>query len=107
MFYSTRHWRALVNGYSGYFPRGYIDVRAAFRNALRDPDEAWRVLRVSGATHVIVHGWAWHRERVGQRIVSDLEARGARQLFGSEGDVLLALPAPRPQVPRAEALPDE
>ena len=107
MFYSTRHWRALVNGYSGYFPRGYIDVRAAFRNALRDPDEAWRVLRVSGATHVIVHGWAWHRERVGQRIVSDLEARGARQLFGSEGDVLLALPAPPPPVPGAEARPDE
>jgi hypothetical protein len=107
MFYSTRHWRALVNGYSGYFPRGYIDVRAAFRNALRDPDEAWRVLRVSGATHVIVHGWAWYRERVGQRIVSDLEARGARRLFGSEGDVLLALPAPPPQVQSAEALHDE
>ena len=98
MFRSTRHWRALVNGYSGYFPLGYIDVRAAFRDALRDPDEAWRVLRESGATHVIVHGRAWFKERVGERIVSDLEARGARRLFEGEGDVLVALPPPPPKV---------
>jgi hypothetical protein len=92
MIRSTRHWRRLVNGYSGHFPRGYVDVRAAFAHALEDPDKAWEVLRASGATHVLVHGRAWYRERVGEKLTRDLEARGASVLFGQDGDVLLALP---------------
>jgi hypothetical protein len=94
MFRSTRHWRALVNGYSGYFPDGFLDVRAAFRRPLLQPDRAWSVLRSSGATHVLVHERAWYREHVGEKIVNELERRGALRLFAAGGDVLLALPPP-------------
>ena len=55
VYYSTVHWKRLVNGYSGAFPRGY-HVRAARLQRLADnPDEAWQVLRDTGTTHVIVH----------------------------------------------------
>jgi hypothetical protein len=100
MYRSTRHWRALVNGYSGHFPDAFLDVRAAFRHPLLDPDGAWRVLRRSGATHVLVHEPAWYRERVGRRIVNELERRGAVPLFDEDGQILLALP-PLPPRPKA------
>lgn len=92
MYYSTRHWRRLVNGYSGHFPRRYVTLRAALRRALQDPEGAWAAIEGSGATHVIVHEWAWIRRGVPRRITRLLEERGARRLGQFEGDVLLELP---------------
>ena len=92
MYHSTSHWRRLVNGYSGYFPRSYIDVRAALRDGLRDPNAAWTALRQTGATHVIVHRWAWYRTAIGARLTRGFEERGARRLGEWEDDVLLELP---------------
>lgn len=96
MYYSTRHWRRLVNGYSGFFPRRYVEMRGALRRAALAPDEAWSALRGSGATHAIVHEWAWYRLKVAQRITGHLEARGARRLGEFDGDVLLELPQGEP-----------
>ena len=92
MYHSTRHWRRLVNGYSGYFPGSYIDVRAALRDGLRDPDAAWAALRGSGATHVVLHRWAWYRTAIGERLARGFEQRGARRLGEWDGDLLLELP---------------
>ena len=92
MYYSTHHWRRLVNGYSGHFPHHHYAVRARLRRAVQAPDDAWAAIRSSGATHVIVHTWAWNRVRVGQRIASQLEERGAGRLGEFDGDVLLELP---------------
>ena len=93
MYYSTHHWRRLVNGYSGYFPRRYVDTRAALRDGLSDPDGAWAALRGDGVTHVIVHRWAWYRTAIGERLARGFERRGAQRLGEWQGDVLLALPA--------------
>jgi hypothetical protein len=92
MYHSTSHWRRLVNGYSGHFPRSYIDARAALRDGLRDPDATWAALRQTGATHVIVHRWAWYRTAIGARLARGFEERGARRLGEWEDDVLLELP---------------
>jgi hypothetical protein len=92
MYYSTRHWRRLVNGYSGHFPRRYVALRAALRRALPAPDAAWTAIEGSGATHVIVHERAWIRRGVPRRIARQLEERGARRLGQFDGDVLLELP---------------
>ena len=55
VYYSTVHWKRLLNGYSGGFPQGY-KVRAALLQRVRDnPDAAWRALRDAGTTHVVVH----------------------------------------------------
>jgi hypothetical protein len=55
VYYSTVHWKRLLNGYSGAFPHGY-KVRVALLQRIADnPDEAWRILREAGTTHVVVH----------------------------------------------------
>jgi hypothetical protein len=55
VYYSTVHWKRLVNGYSGGFPPGYETRAALLRRVALYPDEAWRALRDIGTTHVIVH----------------------------------------------------
>src|SRR5262249_60675 len=55
MFYSTGHWRRLVNGYSGGAPESYGFLTEALNDALARPDRAWDALSSSGAAHLIVH----------------------------------------------------
>jgi hypothetical protein len=93
MYYSTRHWRRLVNGYSGYFPASYGALRRALWNAPAAPDDAWAALVRSGVTHIVVHPSAWTR-RQGQRLEGLLTARGARVVERSGPDVLLEMPPP-------------
>ena len=62
VYYSTVHWKRLLNGYSGGFPHSY-NVRAALLQRVRDnPDAAWRALRDVGTTHVVVHQAAMDRD---------------------------------------------
>lgn len=53
MLNSTRHWRPILSGYSGFVPRSYV---ATF-NALDDfpSDESLVGLHQRGVTHVVVH----------------------------------------------------
>lgn len=54
MYYSTFHWRPLLNGYSGFFPPSYLALAAEMRTF---PDaRALESLRSRGARYVIVHG---------------------------------------------------
>ena len=91
MFYSTLHWKPILNGYSGYFPPSYEERRAAFARVSRDPDRAWRILTASGATHAIVHE-SFYADREGPFTVQWLEQHGARLLGTFEYDRLYALP---------------
>ncbi|MGH9148364.1 MAG: hypothetical protein ACRD1Q_16760, partial [Vicinamibacterales bacterium] len=56
MYYSTTHWRQLLNGYSGGFPYSYIRAREVL-GALpeRRHDEAWALLMSEQITHALVH----------------------------------------------------
>ena len=53
MLYSTRHWRPMLNGYSGFIPPSYRD----FAEKLADfpSAHALATLRAAGVTHVVVH----------------------------------------------------
>jgi hypothetical protein len=93
MLYSAAHWRPLLNGYSGGFPRSYAVNRAALGRVLDDPATAWRVLASSGATHVIVHE-AVYPAGGGARVSSWLAAHGARQVAAFGPDRLFELPPP-------------
>jgi hypothetical protein len=59
VYYSTVHWKRLVNGYSGGFPTNYKTRVALLQRVADYPDAAWRALRDAGTTHVIVHDRAF------------------------------------------------
>jgi hypothetical protein len=92
VFYSTTHWRRLVNGYSGALPAGYAARASALRGVVSQPETALRALATSGATHAIVHEHAW-RVPQGEVVSAWLSAHGARRLATLDGDVLFELPA--------------
>src|SRR5205085_6808990 len=53
MYYSTRHWKPVVNGYSGFAPASYLALRDRLR---RFPDDAAiEALRQAGVTYLLVH----------------------------------------------------
>jgi hypothetical protein len=91
MYYSTVHWRKLVNGYSGFTPAHYGPLVAALGTADVDGERAWTALRGSGATAVIVHEGAYP-DGGGARLTNALRGRGADEVFRDGSDVLLHLP---------------
>jgi hypothetical protein len=90
VYYSTVHWRRIVNGYSGFFPPHYGLLRTALSDVPRHPDVSIQALHTSGATHVIVHENAY-LEGEGQATSAALLAGGAVELFRQDSDVLLRL----------------
>ena len=52
MFYSTLHWRRLVNGYSGGVPASYDMLTESLKDVASRPDRAWQAIADSAATHV-------------------------------------------------------
>jgi len=105
MYYSTFHWRKLVNGYSGFTPVHYGPLVAALGRPAPDGGQAWTALRRAGATAVIVHEGAY-LDGAGARLSSALRERGARELFRDGSDVLLSVPpgfVPSPAVPNPAA----
>jgi hypothetical protein len=53
MLNSTRHWRKMINGYSGFAPRSFHEHGAALAQFPAPPSIA--ALQVIGVTHVFVH----------------------------------------------------
>jgi hypothetical protein len=53
MLASTRHWKPMINGYSGFIPLSY---RERMQTLLGFPDDrSFDTLRAAGVTHLIVH----------------------------------------------------
>jgi hypothetical protein len=91
MVWSASHGHALLNGYSGGFPRSYAVNRAGLGRVLDDPGTAWRVLSGSGATHALVHEGLYLGDD-GVRVSGWLLAHGATEAAASGTDRLFALP---------------
>jgi hypothetical protein len=79
MFYSTLHWKPLVNGYSGGEPSDYQLLETSLQDVRTRPDRAFQALVDSGATHVVVHE-AFYAAEGGARVTDWLRSRGAREL---------------------------
>jgi hypothetical protein len=94
MFYSTTHWRRLVNGYSGGAPPDYGLLTASLADAAARPDRAWDLLAASRATHAIVHE-AFYANGGGRRVSDWLRTRGAREIAVLGADHVFAL-SPNP-----------
>jgi hypothetical protein len=92
MFYSTAHWRPLVNGYSGGGPVEYGLLVEHLKELTRRPGPAWQALAATGVTHAIVHEASYADGR--GRSVSDwLRAHGAREVASFESDRVFTLPS--------------
>jgi hypothetical protein len=80
VYYSTAHWRRLVNGFSGGFPASYIKRVNVLREPLSEPRESWEAVWRSGATHVIVHE-SLFLDSDGARVSTWLERNGTDRLY--------------------------
>ena len=94
MFYSTGHWKRLVNGYSGGAPLAYEFLTEALKDVGSRPERAWEAVVASSATHAVVHEGSFEGER--GRLFSDwLRTHGATDVAVFGTDRVLALPMSR------------
>ena len=70
VYYSTYHWKKLVNGYSGFFPKLYEEL--LFRYATRPAAPLVRDLKALGVKVVIVHTSEMGRKKA-RRTLEDLD----------------------------------
>jgi hypothetical protein len=80
---STAYWKPLVNGYSGFVPRGYAPIAHALRDFPGDRSRA--ELQRLGVSHVVIHLDAYGR-RAGE-MASALSATPWLALVASERDI--------------------
>ena len=82
-FWSTTHWRPLVNGYSGYYPATFWERAARLE---RFPsDDTLAELRALGVRYVVVHPWAIDQPRRGE-VLQKLALREEMKHVGSFSD---------------------
>jgi hypothetical protein len=91
MFYSTVHWRPILNGYSGFYPPHYGQLALALNDVPRHPDLSLDAMHAAGATHALVHEGAY-RGGQGEETTRALRSLGSQELYRDGSDVLLALP---------------
>jgi hypothetical protein len=64
MFNSTWHWQPIVNGYSGFFPRSFIELS---ENATAFPDgRSIGYLKARGVDLLIIHGSLMNPDKFGE-----------------------------------------
>jgi hypothetical protein len=78
-FYAGYHRRALVNGYSGFFPPSFHAHAAALNDPIADPERAAETLRNLGVTHVLLRQGAFVGD-TGAHLAAWLTSIGARMV---------------------------
>ena len=91
MYYSTVHWRPILNGYSGFYPPHYGQLAFALGELPRHPELSMKALKAAGATHVLVHEGAYLGNE-GAQTSDALRRQGATELYRDGTDALLRLP---------------
>ena len=91
MFYSSLHWRRLVNGYSGGSPEQYGLLTESLNDVVSRPERAWLAIATSTATHVIVHEASYTND-AGKELSALLRAHGAREIAAFGSDRVFELP---------------
>ena len=76
MLSSTRYWRPMLNGYSGFRPSSYDRLFERLRTA--DLPRAVSILKAAGVTHVVVHTERVGTEAIDQALLAGLVRPFAR-----------------------------
>ena len=63
MFNSTWHWQPIVNGYSGFFPKSFMDL--AEHTASFPDDQSIAYLKTRGVDFIVIHGSLMPPEQFG------------------------------------------
>lgn len=63
MFYSTYHWQPIVNGYSGFFPRSFMELSGQMEHF--PGERALTALKARGVDWIVVHGAGLGADRYG------------------------------------------
>lgn len=79
MYYSTAHWRKLLNGYSGFYPESYFRLLDQLRS-FPDPSSL-AYLRSTGATHILLHRADWTGRLDYESTITELRGLGASVIF--------------------------
>jgi hypothetical protein len=98
MYYGTRHWKPLVNGYSGYMPGDFVWL---LENC------CWPVpggatldrLRLWGVSHVLIHTGKLRQKRK-KEAIADWEKEGEVRLVGVFGNDRVYEILPQREIPR-------
>jgi hypothetical protein len=91
MHAQRKHGWPLVNGFSGFYPQTYWRT-STVAEVFESPERAWWGLERSGASHVIVHEWAFRSLDRGKWVSQWLREEGAVEVARTENDVLFRLP---------------
>jgi hypothetical protein len=91
MHAQRRHGWPLVNGFSGFFPQTWFR-NAVVKDVFESPSRAWWAVERSGASHVIVHEWAFRSLERGKRVSQWLRESGAVEVASTGNDTLFRLP---------------
>jgi len=84
MLNSTRHWKPLVNGYSGFLPPSYVRT---WTDVQRFPGhDALAAMHRRGITHVVLHEAGFIGSH-GQAAFDEVQALGSLQEIAHEGDI--------------------
>lgn len=86
MVNSTRHWRPMLNGYSGFRPNSY-EISYEMIRALPSP-QAVAALRQRGVTHLVVHQRALEAESGAARFQELVTAKGL-DVMARDGDIVI------------------
>ena len=68
MYFSIVHWRPIVNGYSGYEPATYLEVKRRVKDELFEASTLDH-LRDLGVTHIAVHPFLFKMPRQRNRLL--------------------------------------
>ena len=90
MYYSTRHWRRLVNGYSGGMPPAYEQLDVAMQDLFTRPERAWTLLADHRPGYAVVHD-AYYASDLGGRVRQWLTANGATEIASFHTDHVFRL----------------
>ena len=86
MVNSTRHWRPLLNGYSGFRPESYYDAYETMREF--PSDRSLIALFQRGVTHIVIHkkGFAG---ALGEARLKELSSVSSLQYVAQDDDILI------------------
>jgi hypothetical protein len=89
-FYAGYHRKPLVNGFSGFFPEGYLRRSTFLQYVPFDLEAATKALGSTGATHALLHDAAFPDGRSAE-IAAWLESTGATMIMKYGTDRLFRL----------------
>lgn len=91
MYQATRHWKPIVNGYSGHQPPHYLRLRRLCCRPAPE-GEALSMLRDWGVTHLLVHAGDLRRAQR-RRLWAWAEQQGIEQVYSDGHDVVFRIEA--------------